>query len=189
MAVVNQCESTAPGSRFTELLMRYTPLAAAISLFVAVTASTTVGQAPQSADPRVMGLVDDGAAALAAGDLDAATDRFEAALALDPGSAAAYLQLAEVARAKGMQGQAIRYYREAQERDPGNLAAISGEGAALAEKGATANAERNLAKLQSMCGSTCAEASELAAVIARGPIRPVKSAEANPTVADPSARN
>ena len=169
--------------------MRLTPIAAAISLAVAVSASSTLGQPPEPSDPQVAALIDSGRTALAAGEIDAATDRFEAALALDPASTTAYLELAKVARAKGMQGQAIHYYREAQERDPGNLAAISGEGAALAEKGATARAERNLAKLQSMCGTNCAEAGELATVIARGPVQPVKSAEANPALAERAARN
>lgn len=169
--------------------MRYTPIAAAISLFVAVSASSSFGQPLRALDPRVAELIDSGRTALASGDFDGAIDRFEAALVLDPGNANGYLELAKVARAKGMQGQAIHYYREAQERDPGNLAAISGEGAALAEKGATARAERNLAKLQSMCGTGCAEAGELATVIARGPLPSVKSAEASTTMPDPAARN
>ncbi|WP_144098056.1 tetratricopeptide repeat protein [Croceicoccus sediminis] len=169
--------------------MRYTPIAAAISLFVAVSASSSFGQAPHTVNPQAAELIASGRTALAAGDLDAATDRFEAALAVDPASTQAYLELAEVSRAKGMQGQAIKYYREAQERDPGNLAAISGEGAAMAEKGAVKQAEGNLAKLQSMCGTNCAEAAELASVIARGPLPKVQSAEASAAVAEPAARN
>ena len=170
--------------------MRYTPIAAAISLFVAVSASSSFGQAPAPVDPQAVALIETGRTALAAGDVEGATDRFEAALALDPGATVAYLELARVARAKGMQGQAIHYYREAQERDPGNLAAISGEGAAMAEKGATAKAQRNLAKLQSMCGINCAEAGELANVIARGPLPQVKSADAGSSAgAGESVRN
>ena len=159
--------------------MRYSPLALALSLAVAVTASTGYGQAPQTDDARVTELLAMGRAAMASGQADAATDRFEAALVLDPGYAPTYLELAEAARMRGMQGQAIHYYREAQTRDPGNLQAIAGEGAAMAEKGATAKAEQNLAKLQSLCGTNCVEAGELAAVIARGPLPEVKSAEAS----------
>ena len=51
-----------------------------------------------------------------------------------------------------MQGKAIHYYREALERDPHNLAAISGEGEALVEKGAVEKARRNLAQLEGLCG-------------------------------------
>lgn len=161
--------------------MRFSPLAAAVSLFVAVSASSSFGQAPVTSNPHVAELIASGRTALAAGDIDGATDRLEAALALSPGNTEAYMQLAEVARAKKMQGQAIHYYREALERDPGNLAAISGEGAAMAEKGATAKAEQNLAKLHSMCGENCAEAGKLASVIARGPLPQVKSADASST--------
>jgi hypothetical protein len=61
-----------------------------------------------------------------------------------------------------------RYYREALSRDPGNFAAISGEGAALVEKGALEKARRNLAKLQSLCGDQCPETVALQSTIARG---------------------
>lgn len=174
-----------PTSRLTELLMRYSPLAAAISLVVALTASTSFGQAPAPVDPRVADLLATGRAALAEGDVDGATDRFEAALALAPGSAPVLLALGGLAREKGLHGQAIHYFREVQEAEPGNLAAIAGEGAAMAEKGATAKAERQLAKLKSMCGTNCDEATRLSAVIARGPLPQVKSAEAAPAKTPP----
>lgn len=158
--------------------MRYTPLAAAISLFVAVSASSSYGQASVALPAQAAALLADGRSALASGDLDSAADRFEAALVLAPGSAPIYLALGDLARGQGLQGKAIHYFRKAQVADPANLAAIAGEGAAMAEKGATAKAQRTLAKLQSMCGTNCAEATQLAAVIARGPLPQVKSAQA-----------
>jgi tetratricopeptide (TPR) repeat protein len=109
----------------------------------------------------------------------AAIDNFEAALALDPGYTSVYLDLGEAARREGLQGEAIHYYRQALERDPKNLAAISGEGEALLEKGAIEKAKRNLAKLQSLCGGTCAETRQLAAAIQAGPPKqPVLTADA-----------
>ena len=51
---------------------------------------------------------------------------------------------------------------------PENLAAISGEGVALVEKGAVEKAKRNLAKLESLCGSTCPETRDLQLSIASG---------------------
>ncbi|QZH74946.1 MAG: tetratricopeptide repeat protein [Erythrobacter sp.] len=154
--------------------MRFGPAAAALSLFVAVNAS--VGHASQEApDPRAEALVAEGRAHLAQGDTQGAIDAFEAALTVDPGYTQVYIDLAEVARAEGLQGKAIRYYREARERDPENLAAISGEGEALVEKGALAAARENLEVLQSLCGDGCVETMALAAVIDRGP--PVMTAE------------
>ncbi|WP_271078050.1 tetratricopeptide repeat protein [Aurantiacibacter sp. MUD61] len=154
--------------------MRFAPAAAALSLFVAVSAS--VGSASvYDPDPRAEALVAEGEALLAAGDTQGAIDAYEAALAVDPGYTEVYLELAEAARAEGLQGKAIGYYREAQERDPENLAAIAGEGEALVEKGAMSAAAENLAELQSLCGDGCTETLQLAAAIDRGP--PVMTAE------------
>ena len=53
---------------------------------------------------------------------------------------------------------------------PENLAAIAGEGEALAERGALTAARENLATLTSICGATCTETVALSAVIDRGPM-------------------
>ena len=99
-------------------------------------------------------------------------------MTVDPGYTPILLRLAQAARANGLQGKAIRYYREAQAREPGNLDAIAGEGAALAEKGALAKAREKLALVEKQCGkSACAPAQGLSAAIARGPIVRVQTAE------------
>ena len=148
--------------------MRFAPAAAALSLVVAVTASASFGE-ERAPDPRAAALVAEGRAALIAGQPQRAIDAFEAALTVDPGYTPILLELAESARRDGLQGKAIRYYREALSRDPKNYAAISGEGEALLEKGALEKARQNLARLQSLCGEGCAETRELAAAIAAGP--------------------
>lgn len=148
--------------------MRFAPAAAVLSLFLAATASVSSagGDAP---DPRAATLIAQGKASLEAGETQAAIDAFEAALAVDPGYTPIFLELAEAARRDGLQGKAIRYYREALARDPGNFAAISGEGEALVEKGAVEKAQRNLATLESLCGSNCPETVALQQTIAAGP--------------------
>jgi len=149
--------------------MRFAPAAAALSLFVALTSS--VGSADdRSADPRAAMLIAEGRAALAADKPSDAIDAFESAFAIDPAYTPVLLELAEAARKEGLQGKAIAYYREALARDPGNLAAISGEGEAMLEKGAVAKAQRNLAKLQSMCGNSCPETMELQRALSRDPM-------------------
>ncbi|WP_225206352.1 tetratricopeptide repeat protein [Novosphingobium huizhouense] len=165
--------------------MRYTPAAAALSLLVLVTGSMGAAKVSEAIDPRAQILLDDGKAQLAKGAVDAATDSFEAALAVDPGYPATYIALGEAARRAGLQGKAIHYYREALERDPNNLSAISGEGGALAEKGALEKARANLARLEGLCGKGCAETEALSAAIAKGAAPRVVSAEAvkpQPTV-------
>jgi tetratricopeptide (TPR) repeat protein len=151
-----------------ELLMRFAPAAAALSLCLAMSASVLTAQSGKAPDPRAAALAAQGQALLNAGDTQAAIDAFEAALAVDPAYTAIFIDLGEAARQSGLQGKAIRYYREALEREPGNFAAISGEGAALVEKGALEKAKRNLAKLQSLCGDQCPETMALQGTIARG---------------------
>lgn len=157
--------------------MRFTAPAAALAAVLALGASVGQG-ADHVTDPRAAALIAEGRSALAAGQSDKAVDAFEAALVIDPAATGIYLDLAEAARRNGLQGKAIRYYRAALEREPDNLAALSGEGAALVEKGAVEKARRNLAKLQTMCGESCAEAQQLAAAIAQGPQPRVLTAEA-----------
>jgi len=147
--------------------MRFAPAAAALSLVLAATASVTMAD-DQAPDPRAAALIAEGRAALAAADTQGAIDALEAAWAVDPAHTPILIELAEVARAEGLQGKAIRYYREALARDPGNFAAISGEGLALVEKGALEKAKRNLAKLENLCGNNCPETIALQSTIAMG---------------------
>ncbi|WEK47194.1 MAG: tetratricopeptide repeat protein [Candidatus Andeanibacterium colombiense] len=157
--------------------MRYFPAALALSLLVAVTASVSEAGV-YAADPRAVALVAQGRSLLDAGKTADAIDSFEAALAVDPGYTDVYLDLAVAARKDGMQGKAIHYYRVALETQPDNLAAISGEGEALLEKGAVEKAKRNLAKLESMCGEKCAQTKALAVAIQHAPAPKVVTAEA-----------
>lgn len=158
--------------------MRYFPAALALSLLGAVTASSLYSAAPVPLNPRAAALVAQGRAALEAGNVDGAFDAFEAALTIQPGNDVIYLALAEAARKQGMQGKALHFYREVLDHDPQNVAAISGEGAALVEKGAIEKARRNLARLEGLCGKSCAETEQLAAAIARGPAPRIVTADA-----------
>lgn len=158
--------------------MRYAPAAAALSLALAVTASVGFG-APRSPAPGAAELLAQGQAAMRSGDTEGAIDAYEAALAVDPGYTPTLLRLAEAARANGLQGKAIRYYRDALTREPDNVEALAGEGSALAEKGAIAKAKEKLALVEKECGgASCAPAQRLNAAIARGPIVRVQTAEA-----------
>ena len=160
-----------------EQIMRYTPAALALALVAAVTASTGYGAPPVPLDPCAATLVQLGRTALSAGSVDEAVANFEAALAIQPGHVAIYLNLAEASRKQGMQGKALHYYRQALKLDPNNQFAISGEGEALVEKGAVEKAKLNLARIEQLCGhKTCAPAQTLSAAIARGPAPQVVTA-------------
>ena len=162
----------APHGRLWELLMRYLPVGVALSLLVLVTGSAGTAGVAVPTDPRAKALVQTGRDLLAHGDIEGATDSFEAALAVDPGNPVTYLALGDAARAATMQGKAIHYYREALE---------------MAEKGALDKAKGNLARLEGLCGRNCPEAQSLAGIIAKGPIARVVSADAvkpDPAVED-----
>ena len=157
--------------------MRYSPAAIALALVLAASASTGNTAPPVPLDPRAAALVQAGRTALVAGSVDDAVADFEAALAIQPGHVAIYLNLAEAARKQGMQGKALHYYREALKLDPNNQFAISGEGAALVEKGAVEKAKLNLSRLVQLCGNpNCVPARDLSAAIARGPAPQVVTA-------------
>lgn len=167
--------------------MRFMPAALALSLLAAVTGSGALSAPPSPLAPRAEALVRQGQAELTAGNTDGAFDAFEAALAIQPGSPQIYILLAEASRRSGMQGKALRFYREALASDPQNLAAISGEGAALVEKGAVDRARRNLTRLQGLCGDNCEATRQLSAAISKGPSQRIVTAEAltpEPVVSD-----
>lgn len=157
--------------------MRYYPAALALSLVLAMQASASYGT-QREADPRAAGLLASGDAAMATGDTQAAIDAYEAALVIDPALPRAYISLGDAARARGMPGLAIHFYRQVLIDDPRNIAALTGEGYALVERGARERAERNLATVQALCGSDCAGARQLAAAIEAGPSDAVLTAEA-----------
>jgi len=146
--------------------MRFAPVSLALSALVAVTASSGQSAPAVAMDPRAAVLEGEGRKALAAGDFDKATDGFEAALAVQPGSARLVMDLAEVARRQGMQGKALHYYRDVLAMMPDDVDAIAGEGAALAEKGALEKARKSLSRLEGLCGSGCDAARGLSATIA-----------------------
>jgi tetratricopeptide (TPR) repeat protein len=168
--------SPGPAS-FRELLMRYFPAALALSMVLMVTGSIGQARGNDPIDPRAAELLNDGRSALAHGDVEGATDSFESALAVDPGYAGTLVALGDAARKAGLQGKAIHYYRVALDRDPGDLAAISGEGGAMAEKGALDKAHADLARLEGLCGKGCPETRALADAIAKGPAPKVVAAD------------
>jgi tetratricopeptide (TPR) repeat protein len=153
-----------------ETLMRFTPASIALAAVLTTVSSVGLTQRPDAQiEPRSIEWQKAGAAAFAAGNLSGATDALESALAVDPRNRAAYVDLAQVARAQGLQGKAIRLYKEALLLDPTDLTALAGQGEAMVEKGALAKAKEVLAKAQSLCKADCAPVNKLAATIQKGP--------------------
>lgn len=151
--------------------MRYTSVAVAAALTLLTVATAVQGQhATDAIDARSLALLAKGQALQAAGNLDAATDTLESAVAVDPRNRAAFVSLAEVAQSRALPGKAIRLYREALALDPNDLVALRGQGEALVAKGAVQRAKDNLARIRTVCGKrACPEVAALSASIAKGP--------------------
>ena len=159
--------------------MRFPPIAIVLSLTLAAVSSSGLSQRPDSQiDPRSVSLVSQAEGLRKAGNLAGATDLLESALAVDPRNRAAFISLAEVARAQGLPGKAIRLYFEALAIEPNDLVALSGQGEAMVEKGAVERAKQNLARIKTLCRVECVPAKPRAAVIAKGPPAPVETAQA-----------
>jgi Flp pilus assembly protein TadD len=189
--MIERTDMPKPVPSAKDLLMRFTPPVIALSLLAVVTSSVGYSAPATTADPRAKALIQQGQTALDAGQTDKAIDAFESALVVEPANPLILVSLAQATRREGMQGKALRYYREALSVDPHNVNAISGEGAALAEKGAIEKAKHNLAQLEGLCGAGCTATRDLEAAIARGPVpvqKSVKTADAAPP-APPVSQN
>lgn len=150
--------------------MRFTPASIALAVMLTTVSSVGLSQRPDAQiEPRSVEWQKAGEAARKAGNLDGATDALESALAVDPRNRGAYIELAEVARAQGLQGKAIRLYKEALLLDPTDMVALAGQGEAMVEKGAVARAKEVLAQAQGLCKDNCAPVGKLAAAIQKGP--------------------
>jgi soluble cytochrome b562 len=62
------------------------------------------------------------------------------------------------------------------DREPNNLAAIAGEGEALAEKGALEKAKASLTRLQGICGRGCEETAALEAALGKAQVQAAQQA-------------
>ena len=108
-------------------------------------------------------------ALLAAGKLEQAEDVLETALAVDPRNRCAFVDLARVAEKQQLFGKAIRMTNKALLLEPNDPDAIAVQGEAMVELGATARAQANLQKLQTICAKGCPQIAQLSAAITRGP--------------------
>lgn len=171
-------------------LMRFVPVAIAAMLGTAAVSTAVQGQKPDAqVDARSLSLLDQARTARTSGQLDQANDLLESALVVDPKNRRAFHELAEIAKAQGLPGKSIRYYREALELEPNDVVALAGQGDALMQKGAVLKARENLARLKRVCSAGCAEEARLAAVIEKGPPAAVQSAQAPARAPMPGAES
>jgi Tfp pilus assembly protein PilF len=161
-----------------ELLMRFSPIVLTLAFAAATMASAGNGQRPDDQiDPRSTALVQRAQAQSAAGNYDEANNLLETALAVDPRNRGAYIALGRVAQAQRLPGKAVRLYADALRLEPNDVTALSAQGEAYVQRGAVDRARQNLARLQTLCRQPCPAATQLAAVIQRGPPADVLAAQ------------
>lgn len=161
--------------------MRSKWLVAGLSALVLTGAATAAVPADDVIAPASQRFAQAGFDALGKGQPLVAVGEFETALVIDPKNRNAYIGIARAMQAQGLHGTAVKYYREALQLDPNDLAALEGQGAALAQRGAKARAQANLDRIRQLCKTDCAEARKLAMAIAQAPSGP-QTAAAGPAV-------
>jgi tetratricopeptide (TPR) repeat protein len=169
-----------------EILMRLTPIALTVAIALATVASAGQGQKPDDQiDARSVALAGQGQNLAALARYQDATDLYESALAVDPRNRQAYIGLARAAQGLKLPGKAIKFYFEALKLEPNDVAALEGQGEALVQRGAVERAKQNLERIKTLCTAPCPQATQLAAVIAKGPPPEVLTAQRPDPVAPP----
>jgi Tfp pilus assembly protein PilF len=174
-----------------EFWMRLTPVALTLAIALGTMASAGQSQRPDDViDQRSTALVQEAQGQSAASRYNEAIDLLETALAIDPRNRTAYIALGRVAQAQRLPGKAIGYYADALQIEPNDQAALAAQGEAYVQRGAVDRARANLTRLRTLCGQSCANADQLAAVIQRGP-PPAEVARVEPPAppANPPRRN
>ena len=137
---------------------------------VALASPVASQRADDQIAPKSVELQHQAKALAAAGKLEQAEDMLETALAVDPRNRGAFVDIARVAEKQHLYGKAIRMTNKALQLEPNDADAIAVQGEAMVELGATARAQANLQKLQTICGAKgCPQIAQLSGAITRGP--------------------
>jgi predicted Zn-dependent protease len=137
---------------------------------VALASPVMSQRADDQIQPRSLELQRQAKALMSAGKLENSEDTLETAVAVDPRNRWAFVDMARVAEKQHLYGKAIRMTNKALLLEPNDPDAIAVQGEAMVEMGATARAQANLQKLQSICGAkACPQIAQLSAAISRGP--------------------
>src|SRR6185369_13912143 len=155
--------------RLVERLMRSLPLLLVGLAGLAFAAPLASQRADDQILPKSVELQHQARDLASAGKFGPAEDLLETALAVDPRNRGAYVDIARVAEKQRLCGKAIRMTNKALQLEPNDADAIAVQGEAMVELGATARAQQNLQKLQSICAKGCPQVAQLSAAITRGP--------------------
>ena len=156
------------------------PVLAASVVVLACSGPVVAQKADDQIAPKSVELQKQGESLLGAGKFEQAEDALEASLAVDPRNRWAFVDLARVAEKQQLFGKAVRMANKALLLEPNDPDAIAVQGEAMVELGATARAQANLQKLQTICAKGCAQLTQLSGAITRGPTVAANKAPPSP---------
>ena len=156
------------------------PVLAASVVVLACSGPVVAQKADDQIAPKSVELQKQGESLLGAGKFEQAEDALEASLAVDPRNRWAFVDLARVAEKQQLFGKAVRMANKALLLEPNDPDAIAVQGEAMVELGATARAQANLQKLQTICAKGCAQLTQLSSAITRGPTVAANKAPPSP---------
>ena len=157
------------------------PVLAASVAVLACSGPVVAQKADDQIVPKSVELQKQGESLLGSGKFEQAEDALEASLAVDPRNRWAFVDLARVAEKQQLFGKAVRMANKALLLEPNDPDAIAVQGEAMVELGATARAQANLQKLQSICAKGgCPQLAQLSAAITRGPTVAANKAPPSP---------
>lgn len=180
--------SSGGARRVAEIVMRFTPVTLALATLFATVSSVGISQRPDSQiNPISLAWQAKGDAARTAGNVDAANDAYETALAADPRNRAVFVALGDVARQQGLQGKALRYYQGALTLEPTDMAALGGTVRALVDRGAIATARENLSRMKTLCRGECPQIADLNGLVDKAASAPPVDTKNVAAASDPKA--
>lgn len=132
----------------------------------AVVAASKVSAA--TGTKSVVALLTDARASIAGKKWTDAITTLQAAAAIEPSNADVQNLLGYSNRNNGDYPAALRYYAAALTIDPNHTGALEYQGVAFIKVGQPAKAKANLARLKTICGTSCGEYKDLAAALKSG---------------------
>ena len=131
-------------------------------------APTTAVVAASKVSASVVALLTDARASIAGKKWTDAITTLQAAAAIEPSNADVQNLLGYSNRNNGDYPAALRYYAAALTIDPNHTGALEYQGVAFLKVGQPAKAKANLARLKTICGTSCGEYKDLAAALKSG---------------------
>ena len=123
---------------------------------------------PAAGTKSVVALLTDARASIAGKKWTDAITTLQAAAAIEPSNADVQNLLGYSNRNNGDYPAALRYYAAALTIDPNHTGALEYQGVAFLKVGQPAKARANLARLKTICGTSCGEYKDLAAALKSG---------------------